>query len=325
MVGQRPTVLVVDDDDSNRALIEAYLDGVACRIVAAADGIAALKAMDECAPDMVLLDVKMPGIDGLELCRRIKANPKWQRVPVVIITGLSSVTDRVDALEAGADDFMSKPIDRSELIARVRSMLHMRELHRQIDGAEQVLFVLAAAVEARDPFTGRHAHRVAEYAQHLGRCLELDEAEVSALYRGGIIHDIGKVGISDSILLKPGPLGLAETARMELHTVIGEAIVSPLRCAADLLPIVRSHHERIDGHGYPDRLHGNQIPEPARLVAVCDAFDALINDRPYRGRHSVEFAVATLRSGAGSTWDSEFVELFIGVLPEITTLASRLG
>jgi putative two-component system response regulator len=325
MVERVPTVLVVDDEEANRDLVGAFLEGVECQVLTAADGCGALHAMEETCPDLILLDVRMPGMDGFEVCRRLKANPRWQLVPVVMITGLGSTQDRVEALEAGAIDFMVKPIDRTELIARVSSMLQLRALYKALDGAEQVVFALAAAVEARDPFTGRHAFRVAEYAKHLGRCLELDDAELSALYRGSIIHDLGKIGISDAILLKPGPLDPEEAARMKLHTVIGEAIVSPLRSAASLLPIVRSHHERVDGQGYPDGLEGTRIPEAARIVSVCDAYDALVNDRPYRERQTVEEAVRTLTSGAGSRWDSEFVDLFVSQLPAIRILGASLN
>jgi cyclic di-GMP phosphodiesterase len=315
-----PTVLIVEDSSSNRELLEAFLADLDCWVVSAPDGCTALKSIEECPPDLVLLDVQMPGMDGYEVCRRIRANPRWRLMPVVMITGYSSIRDRVQALEAGADDFMSKPIDRAELTARVRSILHLRTAWRWLEDADQVIFALAAAVEAKDPFTERHTHRVGESARHLGVCLELDEPDLDALYRGGIIHDIGKIGIADAVLLKPGPLEPDEMARVQLHTLIGETIISPLRSATSLLPIVRHHHERIDGRGYPDGLSGNDIPELARIVAVCDAYDALVNDRPYRGRHSMAEAVSILKSGAGTLWDAQFVDLLVSQIPSIQML-----
>jgi putative two-component system response regulator len=239
-------------------------------------------------------------------------------VPVVMITSLDRTADRVRALDSGADDYMTKPVDRVELVARVRSALRLKAVYDSLDSAEQVIFALAAAVEAKDPFTEAHTQRVAESARRIGARLGLTSSDLDALYRGGIIHDIGKIGVPDSILLKPGPLDAEEMRRMHLHPLIGENIVAPLRSGVDLLPIIRSHHERFDGTGYPDGLAGSTIPRLARIVSVCDAFDALITDRPYRRRMSVSDAVSTLNRGAGRQWDPEVVEAIIKDLPAIT-------
>ena len=305
-------VLVVDDGVANRELIQAYLAGIDCTVRLVEDGPAALEAIETDAPDLVLLDVQMPGMDGYEVCRRIKAMPRGRLLPVVMITALNQTGDRVAALEAGADDFMTKPVERVELVARVRSALRLKALYNTLDSAEQVIFSLASAVEAKDSFTERHTQRVGESARHVGRRLGLPEFALDALYRGGIIHDIGKIGVPDAILLKPGPLDETETARMQAHVVIGESIVRPLRSGSSLLPIIRNHHERYDGRGYPDRLSGTGIPRLARIVSVCDAFDALVNDRPYRKRRSIEEAIAVLRNGAGTQWDPEVVEVVTG-------------
>jgi putative two-component system response regulator len=246
--------------------------------------------------------------------------PRGRLVPVVMITALNEAHDRISALEAGADDFMSKPVERAELVARVRSALRLKALYNTLDSAEQVIFSLAAAVEAKDAFTERHTQRVGESARYLGRRIGLPEFALDALYRGGVIHDIGKIGVPDSILLKPGPLNEAETARMREHVAIGEAIVRPLQSAASLLPIIRHHHERYDGRGYPEGLRGRAIPRLARIVALCDSFDALVNDRPYRARLSTEEAVARLHAGAGAQWDPEMVEIFTGEIPSIQRL-----
>lgn len=317
-----PVVLAVDDGAANRELIVAYLSGIDCEIRLAEDGPTALDIVETDPPDLVLLDVQMPAMDGYEVCRRIKSMPHGRLLPVVMITALNHSDDRVAALEAGADDFMSKPVERAELVARVRSALRLKALYNTLDSAEQVIFSLAAAVEAKDVFTERHTQRVGESARYLGRRIGLPEYALDALYRGGIIHDIGKIGVPDAILLKPGPLNEVETARMREHVAIGEAIVRPLKSATNLLPIIRHHHERYDGRGYPDGLRGRQIPRLARIVSLCDAFDALVNDRPYRARLSTEEAVAVLRAGAGTQWDPEMVDILTSEIPSIQRLGA---
>jgi putative two-component system response regulator len=304
-----PVVLVVDDGAANRELIEACLAGIDCEIRTAEDGRTALKLIEDDAPDLVLLDVQMPGMDGYEVCSRIRARPRGALLPVVMITALDHTHDRVMALEAGADDFMSKPVERVELVARVRSALRLKALYDTLDSVDQVIFSLAAAVEAKDSLTEKHTQRVGECARLIGERMNLPEADLDALYRGGIIHDIGKIGLPDSILLKPAPLDPDEQVRMRTHPLIGETIVRPLRSSNGLLPIIRHHHERYDGTGYPDGLRGEQIPRLARIVSVCDAYDSLINDRPYRPRRSPEEAMAILSSGAGVQWDPTVVSM----------------
>ena len=315
-------VLVVDDGLANRELVQAYLSGLDCEVRLASDGASALEQIQQEPPDLVLLDVQMPGMDGYEVCRRIKAGPGGRLLPVVMITALNQTDDRVRALESGADDFMSKPVERVELVARVRSALRLKALYNTLDSAEQVIFSLAAAVEAKDSLTEKHTQRVGESARHLGSRLGMPEVALDALFRGGIIHDIGKIGVPDSILLKPGALDPEETIRMRSHVLIGENIVRPLRSASTLLPIIRHHHERFDGRGYPDGLRGREIPRLARIVAVCDAFDALVNDRPYRPRLPVDRALAMLVDGAGHQWDPEVVDLFVGEMPAIHRLGA---
>jgi putative two-component system response regulator len=315
-------VLVVGDGAANRELVQAYLAGLDCEVRLAEDGASALEQIKAEPPDLVLLDVQMPGMDGYEVCRRIKAGPRGRLLPVVMITALNQTDDRVRALESGADDFMAKPVERVELVARVRSALRLKALYNTLDSAEQVIFSLAAAVEAKDALTEKHTQRVAESARHLGVRLGLPEVALDALYRGGIIHDIGKIGIPDVILLKPGPLDAEETAIMRSHVLIGENIVRPLRSGSTLLPIIRHHHERFDGRGYPDGLRGREIPRLARIVSVCDAFDALVNDRPYRPRLPIDQAVALLVDGAAHQWDPEVVDLFVGEMPNIHRLGA---
>ena len=317
-----PVVLVVDDGAANRELIRIYLASIDCDVQLAADGLTALGMIELDPPDLVLLDVRMPGMDGYEVCRRIKSTPRGKLLPVVMITGLNQTKHRVAALEAGADDFMTKPVESAELIARVRSALRLKELYNTLDSAEHVIFSLATAVEAKDSFTERHTQRVGESARLLGQVLGLPDNTLETLYRGGIIHDIGKIGVSDSILHKPGPLDPVEVPQMQAHVAIGENIVRPLHSTSGLLPIIRHHHERFDGHGYPDGLRAREIPRAARIVSVCDAFDALVNDRPYRTRRSTEEAIAVLRAGAGSQWDPEAVDLLASELPTLQHLGA---
>lgn len=307
-----PIVLVVDDSQANRELIEACLAGVECEVRPAEDGPSAVRAIQSTPPDLVLLDVQMPGMDGYQVCQWIKANPLTRLVPVVMITSLDRTDDRIRALDAGADDYMSKPVERIELVARVKSALRLKRVYDSLDSAEQVIFALATAVEAKDPFTQAHTQRVADSARRTGASLGLGPSDQEALYRGGVIHDIGKIGVPDAILLKPGPLDSEELTTMHLHPVIGANIVAPLRSGADVLPIIRHHHERYDGTGYPDRLPAKDIPLLARIVAVCDAYDALVNDRPYRLRRTHDEALTILRAGAGRQWDPEVVQAFVG-------------
>jgi putative two-component system response regulator len=315
-----PKVLVVDDGAANRELIEACLADVECEVRLASDGPHALRMIESSAPDLVLLDVQMPGMDGYEVCRRIKADPELRLVPVVMITALDSTDDRVTALEAGADDFMSKPVERVELVARVRSALKLKSVFDKLDSAEQVIFALASAVEAKDAHTDRHTRRVAETARHIGERMGLPKSDLDTLYLGGMIHDLGKIGVDDAILRKPGPLDADELLKMRAHPIIGANIVKPLRSGSELVPIIRHHHEWFDGRGYPDGLRGADIPLLARIVSICDAYDALVNDRPYRPRRSPDEAIQILAAGAGRQWDPRLVSLFLAELPVIREL-----
>ena len=319
IAGPTQSVLVVDDNLLNVELFVAYLAGLDCSTVTATSGPDALDAVRSHRPDLVVLDVMMPGMDGFEVCRRIKSSPESAMTPVVLVTALANHSARV---EAGADDFLTKPLDRYELLARCRSLLRMKSLYDSLDDAERVIFALARAVEAKDPFTETHTERVGFSARSLGAALGLSAAEQDDLYRGGVIHDIGKIGIPDSVLLKPGPLEGVEIEIMRRHVVIGEEIVRPLRSATSLVPIVRHHHERVDGGGYPDGLRGDDIPLFARIVAVCDAYDAMVTTRAYRLGLGVEQARTLLAGGSGRHWDARLVRLFLDEVAPAVSAAS---
>lgn len=296
--------------------MDAYLQPVDCELLHASSGRAALEAVAKGGIDLILLDVQMPDLDGFDVCARLKRETSTRLVPVVMLTALTSVDDRVRALEAGADDFLSKPVDRVELQARVRSLLRLKAVYDQLDDSDRVIYALARAVEAKDAHTEAHTLRVAERAVALGEVIGLRDEDLQQLQRGALVHDIGKIGIPDAILLKPGTLTESELQVMQRHPLIGEEIARPLRTAAPFLSVIRHHHERVDGFGYPDALRADEIPLLARIVAVSDAYDSIVSDRPYRPRRSAEDAVGVLLAGAGRQWDRRLVETFIDqVLP----------
>ena len=275
-------ILIAEDDDSSRNLLTEMLEDDGLEVLAAADGHDVLKLIREHQIDLVLLDVMMPGETGFSICRTLKADRDTRLIPVVLVTALSSVSDRVLGIEVGADDFLNKPIRREELLARVRSLLRLRDYINELEEAETVLFSLALGIEAKDPYTEGHCQRLSSYSVALGKRVGLPEDQLTALRRGGIVHDIGKLGVPEHILQKPGPLSDDERLKMMEHPVIGEKICAPLRSFQQVLPIIRHHHERLDGSGYPDRLKNGQIPLTARIMATADVYDALTTERPYK-------------------------------------------
>ena len=311
-----PIVLVVDDVSANRELLEGHLDELGYDVRQARDGIEALEAIAAEEPDLVLLDIDMPRLDGISVCERLKAHATRRLIPIVILTASNDRATRLRGIAAGADDFLSKPFDAKELLVRTRVLLRERALNRRLDATEGVLFALARAVEARDRHTIHHAERVGRYAQAIGGALGHDTEDTSTLYEGGVLHDLGKIAIPDAILLKPGPLTENEFAAMRQHSIEGERICLSLRSVAHYLPIIRHHHERIDGAGYPDHLAGKDIPAGARIVAIADAWDAMVSDRPYRVGLDPEEAVRRLRANAGKQWDAEMVQIFLALLDD---------
>ena len=293
-VRRRPRVLVADDTDTIRALFEKLLSGEGYQVISAVDGLEALDAVNLHHPDVVLTDVGMPGMDGIEVCRRLKADPATRLTPVVLITGLSELPDRIRGIEAGADDFLTKPVHPQELRARVAALLRMKQLTDALDSAESAFMALALTIEARDPTTKGHCERLAQSAIRLGRVLGVSSDDLNALHRGGYLHDVGKVGVPDSVLLKPGPLSEPEFALMKRHTEIGDSLCAPLQSLRQVRPIIRSHHERLDGSGYPDGLRGDEVPLLAQIVGIIDVFDALTSARPYRPALAIETAVRHL-------------------------------
>ena len=275
-------ILVVDDDAANRELLEEFLVAEGLEVVTAPDGRSSLEAFARLEPDLVLLDVNMPFVDGFEVCRRLKSNPDTRLTPVVLVTALSATDDRVRGIKVGADGFLSKPVDHSELLAHVRSLLSLKAYTDELERAESVLFALARSIEGKDPYTEGHCERLSGYSARLGERIGLAEDQILALRRAGTVHDIGKVAVPDAILLKPGRLTPEEFRIMQELPVVGERICAPLKSFRLVLPIIRHHHEKLNGSGYPDGLKGDDIPITARVLQIVDVYDALTTQRPYK-------------------------------------------
>jgi len=310
-------VLVVDDNRENAILTRELLhtDGYEVQI---ADNAARAEAIiRESPPDLILLDVVMPGKSGTELCRELKNRPETRLIPIVMVTGLTDRDDKIRAIEAGADDFLNKPIFPEELFARVKSLLKLKEFTDELESAEDVLCTLGLSVESRDPYTGGHCERLADYAADLGGFLGLNEEDIVALRRGGYLHDIGKITVPDEVLKKGSNLTSKEWEVMRQHPVTGENICRPLKSLKDVLPIIRHHHEHWDGTGYPDALRGAEIPLLARVLQVVDVYDALRTARPYKPALGHEDAARVMTNEAnGGLWDSELVRAFFSRLQQ---------
>ncbi len=314
---RKQSILVVEDNVVNAALLKEMLVSRGYPTVAVHSAAEAEAEIRREAPDLVLLDVIMPGKTGYELCRELKNDPRTRLIPIVMITGLSAQGDRVKGIEAGADDFLTKPISSEELFARVGSLLKLKEFTDELETADSVLCTLGLAVEARDPYTEGHCERLARDAADLGRFLGVDEESIVALQRGGYLHDLGKIVVPDEILKKGkgSDLTPAEWEIMKLHPVTGESICRPLKSLRLVLPIIRHHHEHSDGSGYPDGLRAGEIPLLARILQVVDIYDALRTERPYKPALDHEEAAVTMRAEAQSgLWDEELVADFFAML-----------
>jgi putative two-component system response regulator len=298
-------VLVVDDYEPNLHGLGQLLEQADYTVLTATNGRDALEIVKRERPDLVLLDIVMPGISGLDVCAELKRTAETCLTPVVLISGTHERETRVAGLDAGADDFLNKPVDPEELAARVRSLMRLKRLTDDLESAESLFLTLGRIIEARDPSTEGHCERLADYAIALGKHLNLGQADLDALYRGGFLHDIGKIAIPDRVLLKKGRLTRKEFELMKRHPVIGDDLCGTVRSFDAVRPIVRHHHERTDGLGYPDGLAGDQIPLLAHIVSVVDVFDALTTDRPYRKALSTATAYKMMRDEACDGWCPE--------------------
>jgi putative two-component system response regulator len=296
------TILVADDEAANRELLDEFLSAQGFTVITASDGASALESLANNQTDLVLLDVMMPKLSGFEVCEKIKNTPETELIPVVLITALSDKDDRLQGIKVGADDFLTRPVDLSELLARARSLLKLKYRTDELERAESVLFSLARSIESKDPYTHGHCERLSDYSVSLGKQVGLSSDEITALRRAGVVHDIGKVAVPDAILLKPGRLTEDEWKVIRQHPVIGERICEPLKSFRLVLPIIRHHHEKYNGTGYPDGLCGEAIPVGARILQVVDVFDALTTERPYKRALSIEEALAVMQEEIGKGW-----------------------
>jgi putative two-component system response regulator len=309
------TILVVEDELDVREMLRDQLVHLGYTVRTAVSAEEALRDVEVTPPDLILTDVHMGGISGVELCGRLKADPRFALTPVVILTAVTDLDARVAGLAAGADDFFGKPFQLTELSTRVGALLRVKTLLDQLERAEGVIVALGATIEARDVYTGGHCERLAAYAVALGDALGVPEPLRRALHLGGYLHDLGKIAVPDTVLLKAGALTPAEMMQIQRHPGVGADLVRGLRTLDDVRPIIRHHHERWDGSGYPDGLHGEEIPLGARIMAVVDVFDALHTERPYKAAFSTDEALAVLRaeSDAGA-WDPRVVARFVEIV-----------
>lgn len=310
----RARILVADDSDAIRQIVVRFLETEGYEPLEATCGREALEMVAREQPDLVLLDVTMPDVDGYEVCRQLKHREETALIPVTMLTVLDDLTNRRLGIEAGADDFITKPFDERLLRARLESQLRTKRLTDQLERTESVIFALALAVEAKDVYTEGHIWRLAHYSEQLASAAGLPADQVRAIRHGGFLHDIGKIGVDDAILRKTQPLTATEYDVIKQHPERGAQIVAPMRFARDVAPIILSHHEAWDGGGYPCGLRGEEIPVGARIVAIVDAYDAMTTDRPYRQALSRPRTLQRLRAHAGAQWDPDLTAIFVDLV-----------
>jgi len=304
-------ILLVEDDPQAVGILEPILIAKGFSVAVARDGVEGLEKVRLQPPDILLLDVTMPRMDGIELCRRLKSDDSTRIIPIVMLTALMDMEKKLEALEAGADDFVNKPYNTLELVTRIKSLLKVKHLNDQLDSAEAVLFSMARAIEAKDSYTQGHVERVSRMAVQLGEHLGLSEEEIDALRKGGILHDIGKIGVPDKILNKAGALTTEERGIIRMHPGQGAVICEKLKSIRVAIPVIRHHHERLDGTGYPDHLSGQEIPLVARVMTIVDIYDALTTTRSYRKHLSPEVAFEIMWDEAKKGWwDKEILSEF---------------
>lgn len=310
-MSRKPRILVVDDLPQNREILAGLLEPEGYTVDLACDGQEAVDLALADPPDVILMDVAMPRLTGFEACKILKADEKTHLVPIVLVTGLVAREDRIQGIAAGCDDFLTKPVDAEQLMARTRNLLRTKALVDELERAENVLVSLATALDAKDNYTRGHSERVANYAEALGGAVGMGRADRKNLRRAGLLHDIGKIGIPLDYIEKPGPLTHEEYEVVKQHPRIGFEICKPLRTMAPLLLLIRGHHERLDGRGYPDGLKGEEVPLPLRCLSISDVYDALTSDRAYRKALPSESALVIMRQEASvGMWDVKLIDVF---------------
>lgn len=310
-IGPQPHVLIIDNEAINRRVLKATLKSAPYRIFECRKASEAIELLETERIDVIVLDLMLPEMSGPDLCRWLKKNRKTQFIPLLMLTSVQGVENEIEGISSGADEFLIKPLHPAVVRTRVQAMLRNKALIDSLEEAENILFALAQAVEHRDKYTGSHCERLAAYSVRLGEALSLPEEDLTALHRGGFLHDIGKISTPDAILFKPGTLSADEWHVMRGHTTKGEEICKQMKSLAPVLPIIRSHHEKMDGSGYPDGLSGDQIPLLARILQVVDIYDALRTARSYKPAFTQEEALRMMGQEAERGWrDPMLVELF---------------
>lgn len=321
-------VLIVDDEYIGRETLQSVLEGEGYALEMAENGFQAIEKAKQLLPDVILLDVMMPGMTGFEVCQRIRSDPQIAEIPIIILTALDDRESLLNALKAGADDFISKPFDRYELRARLLGITRLnryqkllqeraklREANAQLLNAyEATIEGLSNALDLRDRETEGHSRRVTEVTVKLAQALKFNEEEIIHIRRGALLHDIGKIGIPDSILHKPASLSEEEWTNMRKHPQFAYDMLSPIEYLRPALAIPYSHHEKWDGTGYPRGLKGEVIPLAARIFAVVDVWDALTSDRPYRKAWSTEEATQYIKDQSGAHFDPQVVNVFLNMI-----------
>jgi len=342
---KKAKILIVEDDDVTRRVMERMLASMDCEVILAHDGEEALKKVKDTPPDVILLDIMMPRMDGFEVARRLKESEETKIIPVVMVTSLDEVEHRVKALEVGADDFLTKPVDKSELSARVQSLLKVKgyndqmrnyqkeletevaERTKQIKAASlETVYCLSRAAEYKDEDTGAHIQRMSHYSAAVARKMGIEEETVEAILYASPMHDIGKIGIPDSILLKPGKLLPSEWEIMKQHTTFGARILEGSETEFTKLAeiVALTHHEKWNGSGYPQGLKTTEIPLAGRITAIADVFDAMTSRRPYRKEPlSLEETFRLVKDGRGNHFDPEVVDAFFAAKEEILTIKEK--
>jgi putative two-component system response regulator len=314
---QEFTILIADGADINRRFLRGILKSAPYRLLESRRGSEALAILERENVDLVIVDLLLPEVSGPDLCWRLKQNRKTQLIPIIMLTSVLGVENEINGINSGADEFLIKPLHPSVVRTRIRAMLRNKAAIDTLEEAESILFALAQTVEQRDRYTGGHCQRLATYSVAIGTALGLSRQGLVALHRGGYMHDIGKISIPDAILFKKGPLSPEEWEIMRTHTVHGEGICKPMRTLAQVLPIIRNHHERWDGSGYPDGLSGERIPLLARILQMADIYDALTTARPYKRAYSHREAFTVLEEEARQGWrDPELIQVLGEIVNE---------
>ncbi len=309
-------IMIVDDDENIRDILLKLLSLEGYETVAAVDGSDALQKVIHEQPDLILMDVSMPNMDGYEVCRQFKASERTAHIPVTFLTFQGETADRQRGIAVGAADYLSKPIEQDVLLAHVRSQLRALKMPHQFETNDSVIFTLALQAESRDTYTSGHLRRMEHYSTQLAMAAGLSDDDVRAIRYGAILHDVGKLRVSESILTKHEPLTREEFAEIKRHPEHGAQMISHLRFARKVVPIVLSHHEKWNGKGYPRGLMGTRIPVGGRIVAIADAYDAMTTDRPYRRALSQQEALRRLRAHSGIQWDPQLVPIFYDLVEQ---------